>query len=152
MTPAMRERYWPMLLAVLVMGCSFYAVQQLEIRKVPVIFPGACLTLGIVVASFTATQKSMLLTMGGSKLVRYAVTTGFYKDIVAYLREALASGLLVAILAVPALLVDDKAIIWNVWVPLQLGAFTLIVGLIARNEWLVNRIIMRYWEERSSEK
>ena len=147
MTPARVERYWPFAVAVVVTTLVGIGVWQFRVKPLPVSVPAATMTFGIVVSGFVATQRNMLLTMGGANVLRYAVRTGFYKDVLAYLAECIGTGLLVTGISITGFFLDRSILGWSIWLSLLSGAASLVVCLMVRNEILVFRMIQRFLEE-----
>ncbi len=141
------ERYGPYLLATLAAGTL--ACFASEIESFPRTLAAGSMTLGVVVAGFTATQRNMLLGMGGARVLRFAVKTGYYKNVLRYLGECVYVGLIVTVVSAVCVLVS-----WYTWLKLGLwgGSVVLVLALIARNEWLMFLIIKRFMEEQTPGK
>ena len=147
MTDAALQRRWPFALAVFAGAAAGVFVWQFGVHSLSIAVPAATLTFGIVVAGFVATQRNMLLAMGGSEIIRFALRTGYHKDILAYLADCIGAGLAVTAISIPGLLLGESVLAWAIWLCIQGGAVTLVVCLMARNELLMFRIIKRLWEE-----
>ena len=149
MTPGKLERRVPFVAAVLAgIGTGVFTWQWNVSSSIAI--PAATLTFGIVVSGFVATQRNLLLTMGGSRLVRYAVNNGLYKDVLNYLAQCIWAGLSVTFLSILGMLLCNYPTAWSFWLPIQLGGVVLVICLIVRNETLMFRILKRYWEERAA--
>ena len=105
------------------------------------------MTLGVVVAGFTATQRNMLLGMGGTKVLHYAATTGYYKDVLDYLAHCIYAALFVTVVSVPGMFLDGSSWGWSLWLALWVGSVFLVIGLMVRNEWLMSRIFTHFMKE-----
>ena len=147
-TPAGRERLSPVLGGIIVGVCTWGISYLVTVEPPSRSVPAALMTFGIVAAGFAATQRNMLLPMAGSGTIRFAVRTGYYLDIIAYLTDALLSGLLVTVVAVSGLfLPNDCALAWRVWFPCVVAAVGLVVLFMLRNEILMVRVVKRYMRE-----
>ena len=149
MTPGKLERLGPFTVAVFVGIGMGWLTQQWTLQP-SLTVPAATLTFGIVVSGFVATQRNLLLTMGGSQLVRYAVRTGLYKDVLNYLAQCIWAGLGVTFLSVLGMVCPNHPIAWSIWLPIQSALLMLVLCLIIRNEILMFRVVKRYWEERAT--
>ena len=133
------ERYGPISVAVIagVAAAAFDAVAELEPFSRYV--SAGTMTLGLVVVGFTATQRNMLLGMGGSKVLRFAANTGYYKDIISYLAHCIFAGLSVTVLSLVGLFIDTCSLEWTSWLALWVGSIVLVIGILIRNEMLASR-------------
>ena len=105
------------------------------------------MTFGIVVAGFAATQRNMLLGLGGSRVMRFAVRTGYYDDILAYLMDCVYAGIGVSVVSVAGFFLGDSALPWSLWLVVLTGSISLVLALTLRNEIMIVRIIKRFMEE-----
>lgn len=105
------------------------------------------MTFGIVVAGFAATQRSMLLGMHGSEVLRFAVRTGFHRDVLDYLMHSIYAGLFVSVASVAGFFLGDNATLWCLWLAVLTGGIVLALALMLRNELLIRRIIERFLED-----
>ena len=110
------------------------------------------MALGLIVAGFTATQRNMLLGMGGSKVLRYAATTGFYKEILKYLAHCISAGLFVTLVSMVGIFISRSGWAWPLWLALWVGSIILVVAFLVRNELLMARIFARFMEEQSQRR
>ena len=88
-----------------------------------------------------------MLTMGGASVLRYAVRTGFYKDVLAYLAECIGAGLVVTGISITGFFLGKSVLGWSIWLSFLGGAVSLVVCLMIRNERLMFRIIQRFLED-----
>ena len=152
MNLAVWEKNWPALLAVcatVVTGCL--AAFVFHIKSFPIPVPAATMTFGVVVAGFAATQRNMLLTMSGSEVLRFALRTGYYEDVISYLTAGIRSGLLVTLVSVCGFFLGENNISWIIWFSFLVGGITWVLGLIARNEKLVGLLVRRFLEDQRRE-
>ena len=144
MTPSQIARIWPLPLALFVALVAWFFANSLDMQKPPFAVPGATMTLGIVVSGFVAAQRNMLLPMVGSRVLRFAVRTGYYKDIVTYLMDCILAGLLLTGFSLAAFFLGDCSLLWQIWFTGLGGLVALVVFLIVRNEILMGRVIRQY--------
>lgn len=104
------------------------------------------MALGLIVAGFTATQRNMLLSMSGSRVLRFAASTGYYKDILNYLTGCVYAGLSVTVLSLIGIFLEDCGVWQSVWMATWVGSIVLIICVLVRNELLMNRIFTRFME------
>ena len=98
------ERYLPFVVAVLAGGAAAVADAIADVEPFSRLVSVGTMTLGVVVAGFTATQRNMLLGMAGTKVLRFAATTGYHKDVLDYLAHCIYAALFVtAVSAVGAI-------------------------------------------------
>ena len=105
------------------------------------------MAIGLIVAGFTATQRNMLLSMSGSRVLRFAATTGYYKDVLHYLSECIYAGLFATFLSLIGIFLEDCGVWQSVWLGALVGSILLIICILVRNEVLMNRIFTRFMEE-----
>ncbi len=77
------ERYGPYLLAAFAAAAT--AVFASGSEPFPQAPAAGTMTFGVVVAGFTATQRNMLLGMGGARVLRFAGHTGYCQNVLRYL-------------------------------------------------------------------
>ena len=105
------------------------------------------MTLGFVVAGLTATQRNMLLGMGGTDVLKFAAKTGYYKDILNYLKRCLYAGLIIVFVSLLRLFLSESNSFLALWLGIWTGSIVLVLALIAQNECLMFRIVKRFMEE-----
>ena len=148
------ERRFPVVVAIVVGMTSAVAAYLYDIGPLPKSLAAGTMTFGIVVAGFAATQRNMLLGMGGSKVLRYAVRTGFHHDILAYLMHCVYVGLAVALVSLIGLFLNDDTSLgpfslWEIWLVILVGLIVCVLALMFRNELVILRVIKRFMEEQS---
>ena len=150
MTPATIERWYPFVISALAIGVAAGVSCLFQPDPFPKALLAGTMTLGIVVSGLVAIQRNMLLTMSGARVMRFAVRTGYYKDVIAYLRDCIWSGLLVTGISLVGLFADLLYGFWIAWFSVLAGAIVLVICLLMRNEKLMNLIVTRYIEERTT--
>ena len=151
------ERRFPGLIALLTVVASLVVVWLCDIDALPKSLAAGTMTFGIVVAGFAATQRNMLLGMGGSKLLRFAVRTGFHHDILAYLMHCVYVGLAVALVSVIGFFLNEDTSfgpfsLWESWLVVLVGLIVWVLALMCRNELVILRVIKRFMEEQPNPK
>ena len=150
MTPALLQRIWPFVAAIVVTAGVTFVVVQCRNEPFPIAVPAATMTFGIVVSGFVATQRNMLLTMSGAAVLRFAARTGYYQAVLAYLMDCIRAGLLVTVISLAGFLLGKNDLLWAIWLPLLAGSITLVICSIVRSEMLVARMVRRFIEEQGS--
>lgn len=143
------EQFRPYIGAFLIAFVAAYFSDLIEPFTKPL--AASTLTFGMVVAGFTATQRNMLLGMGGSRVIEFAVKTNNHRHILNYNWQCVAGGLSVVAVSFIYLLLpcppERTDIVWKGWLALWTGSITLTLLALLRNEWIMRRIVMRWLEE-----
>ena len=147
MTDALWQRTWPIVVAILGIAAAALVVATCNLGPLPVSVPAAGMTFGVVVSGFVATQRNMLLTMSGAEVLQFAVRTGYHRDVIRYLMDAVGAGLLVTTISLCGLFLGENSLLWGIWLSILAGAIVLVICLITRNEGLVTRMVRLYLEE-----
>ena len=100
-------------------------------------------------AVFTATQRNMLLAMGGSRVLRFLVREGFHDVIRARLSWIIYVALFVTFISVPGIFLDKCSWLWVAWLFFWTSAVVLVLAMMIENERLMSRVLARFIEERS---
>lgn len=151
------ERRFSGLIALLAVVASLVVVWLCDIDALPKSLAAGTMTFGIVVAGFAATQRNMLLGMGGSKVLRFAVRTRFHHDILAYLMHCVYVGLAVALVSVIGFFLNEDASfgpfsLWELWLVVLVGLIVWVLALMFRNEIMMRQIVERFVEEQPNPK
>ena len=145
-TPARLWRVVPYLPAVVCMLIlSWVAVDGIE-PLTPAV-PAALTTFGVVVSGFVATQRNMLLGMGGARVLRFLARTGYYEDVLAYLSECVYAGIAVSLLSIAGLFMGSRETLWSLWTPPAAGGACLLTCLLLRNELVMRRVLKHFVKE-----
>ena len=154
---AKSERRIPVVVAIIAGVASAVAAYFCDIDALPKSLAAGTMTFGIVVAGFAATQRNMLLGMGGSKVLRFAVRTGFHHDILAYLMHCVYVGLAVALVSVIGFFLNEDTSfgpfsLWESWLVVLVGLIVWVLALMCRNELVILRVIKHFMEEQPNPK
>ena len=149
------ERRFPVVAAIVAGVASAVAAYFYDIGPLPKSLAAGTMTFGIVVAGFAATQRNMLLGMGGSKVLRFAARTEFHHDILDYLMHCVYVGLAVALVSVIGFFLDEDTSfgpfsLWEVWLAILVGLIVCVLALMFRNELVMRQIVERFVEEQAN--
>ena len=147
MTPGRRERFGPVIVAGVVSIIGFVALYLLEFCIAPKALPAATLTFGVVVAGFSATQRNMLLGMGGSRVIRFLVDNKLQNRALGYLMECVCAGIATTVTAAVGFFLGAPGIHHTIWLAVVVGLIAWVVGAIIRNELAMKVISKHYIEE-----
>ena len=98
----------PYILATLSGIAAGIVVWLFDQPELPRTVPVATMTVGIVVSSFTATQRNMLLGMNTSIVLRRAARANYLEHIFDYLKQTIWFGMATTVVSVIGLFVDGK--------------------------------------------
>ena len=90
----------------------------------------SAMALGLIVAGFTETQRNMLLSMSGSKVLRFAAKTGYYKNILNYLAECVYAGLFVTFISLIGFFLADHIFLQSIWSAFWFGSILLMILIL----------------------
>ena len=107
-------------------------------------------TLGVIISGFAATQRSMLLTLGGTRILRHLVRTEYHNDVLTYMMQCIYAGIVVSVVSVFGMFVEPRSTAWSLWVGCFVGALATTFIILVRNEMMTVRVIKRLLEERGS--
>ncbi len=138
------ERLWPLVVAVVAGGLASVYLDHIPS---PEHMATATMALGLIVAGFTETQRSVLLSMSGSKVLRFAATSGYYKDILNYLADCVCAGLFAAFVSLIGIFLGSHGMWQSVWSAFWIGSILLMILVLVRNQWLMHRVFTRFMEE-----
>ena len=139
------ERYWPVVLATVAAIVTGTILYSYELRAIPRAIPAGIMTFGIVVAGFAATQRNMLLTLGGTELLNRLRTTGHGHDVLDYLMQCVYAGVGLSVAAVLGFLFsDNSALFCWLWLILITFFIALILSSVVRNEMIMKRVVKHF--------
>ena len=96
------------------------------------------LTLGVVTAGFTATKRSMLLSMGGSRVLKFAKSSGYGKVLLDYFGQGIYGGFsLILVSAIRLLMPSDlmpHPTLWMLWFAFFSASLVFTIAALVRNE------------------
>lgn len=151
MTPRAWERYKPHITALAVGGVAL--AFGTSIPRFPGAIATAGLTFGIVVAGFTATQRTMLFGISArqSLIMQYLIKTERYDDILSFLKQGILSGLVMCVVSVAFFflncLLQETALAWMIWIGVWSGSMTFVLICLLRNEQLMFIIVRQFMRD-----
>ncbi len=138
------ERLWPLAVAFVAGGLSGVYLDHIPSLEH---MATATMALGLIVAGFTETQRNMFLSMSGSKVLRFAATSGYYKDILNYLADCVYAGLFATLVSLIGIFLGDRGMWQSIWAAFWIGSILLMILVLVRNQWLMHRVFTRFMEE-----
>ena len=100
--------------------------------------------LGVIVAGFTATQRSMLLVMVGSKILRHLARARYDEDALSYLGQTIYLGVVVSVLSVSGIFLPSHH---SVWLGCFVGVASAMFLTLLRNEMIMGIVIGRFLKD-----
>ena len=126
-------------------GTGLACVQKLP--EVPAALATATITLGVVVAGFTATQRNMLVGMKGLPLFQTLATSGHHQDLILYLKQCVWSSIALVVISVTRFFLNDASLaVVQIWEVIWIGTFAFVIASSIRNERLIFKIIGKFLE------
>lgn len=110
------------------------------------------MTLGVIVAGFTATQRNMIVGMAGAKVIQFIMETEHYQDFLTYLSQCLYGALFVSAISVPGMFLDQCSLAWSIWVSIWAGSVITVLAMMLRNEIVMSQISRHYLQEKGVTK
>ena len=147
MTGLQRERYFPFLFGAICAVPTGIAIYVFGMEPLPKTVPIAMTTFGFVVSGFVATQRNMLLAMGGTNTLKLASSTGYHQDITDYMKQCIYTGLVATLIALTGIFIGNNTTIWIIWTTVIVFTTSLIVGLVFRNERIMATMVKKFLEE-----
>lgn len=144
-------RFFPHVLAAIFATAATAYDAMMGLKSFPMHVTAGTMALGMIVAGFTATQRNMLLSMTGSKILRFAAKTDYYKDILHYLRECIYAGLFVTAISLFGLFISECGLWREVWLFFWVGSITLTICILVRNEILSHLMFTLFMKEQLDE-
>ena len=141
------ERRMPYILATLSGIAAGIVVWLFDQPELPRTVPVATMTVGIVVSSFTATQRNMLLGMNTSVVLRRASRANYLEHIFDYLKQTIWFGMATTVVSVIGLFVDGQGTLASIWLVSVVVTIILIVVSTIRNERIMFSIVKRFMDE-----
>ena len=142
------EKYGPIAFAVLGGVCSLTLALLAGMSSIPTAMIATTMTFGIVMAGFSATQRNMLFSLRGSRVIRHAIEINQINRVLSYLAVNPFVGLGLTLYSFLGFLTVDEPIAVRVWVTV-LGALVFFaLACLTRNEIVMYLILKRYMEEK----
>lgn len=136
-----RERYHPVAWGIVAGLVATIALWFLGSPKLSRSIPAATMTLGIIFASFAATQRNMLVGMNFPRRLRRTLDAGYLKDILAYFQQAILLGIILAFISMIGLFIVNKQPLGSIWMVVMVAIVTTIGVAMFRNERLMFMVV-----------
>lgn len=140
------EKTLPILAAVVAGVAAFWSARFGGFEAADAMIGGS-MAFGIIAAGFAAMERNAFIGMGGSRVMEFAIRTGYYSLVLSYFMHCVYAGGLLAILSFVGFWVDGSGIWRALWFGAFVGALALVVALTVRNAVLMDRIVRRFIEE-----
>ena len=142
------EKFGPFIIAAVVFIAAAVYVEISDTTNFPEALPLSTMTFGIVVVGFAATQRNMMIGMGGSRVMQFIIRNRQQDRVLGYFMHCVSAGLAVTIVSMAGFFVDGfPRIVCIMWLSLLISLVALIITLIGRNEWVMRVVTKRYLEE-----
>ena len=143
------EIYLPFVVATIVSAIVAFIVFTFGISTpISKSIPVSMLIFATFLSGFSIMHRIMLFCIPDSDVLKFAVNTGYYQDILAYIKHPIYLSISLYIVSLIGLLLEtDAIVIWLVWFVILTFFVTLSLGLLVRNEMLMFRIFERFLEE-----
>ena len=137
------ETHFPCAVSLGTVGVASICVRHLPC--VPEPLATATITLGVVVAGFTATQRNMLVGMKGLPLFNTIAKTGHDADLTLYLKQCLWSCIALILVSGTRFFLEDlPPVLTPIWTIVWFGTFAFVIASTCRNERFMFRIIGKF--------
>lgn len=143
------EKYGPGASAIIGGIASMAISWILGMTTVPTALIATAATFGIVMAGFSATQRNMLFSIRGSRVIRRAIKINQMDRVLTYLSTSSFVGILLTLLSFVAFFVGHNIIIVGVSMGILGALVSFAIGCLVRNEVVMSLIQKRYFEEHS---
>ena len=143
MNPLRVETYFPCAVSLATAGTASIWVHHLP--SVPEPLAATTVTVGVVIAGFTATQRNMLLGMKDLPLLKTMATTGHDADLTLYLRQCLWSCIALILVSGTRFFLEDLPPVFTpLWTIIWFGNFAFVITSTVRNERLIFQMIGKF--------
>ena len=150
LTSSKFQRLWPFPLAIAFCVGFVLSGQDWGQSSISPTIMASTLTLGIIVTGFVMTQRTMLMTLSGSRVMRIAAKTGFHLDMIDWLSDCIWAALGLTIVSGLGLFLPETTVCKWTLTPAVSGLLPLTIFLIIRNEWMVRLVVARHLKEEGS--
>lgn len=110
----------------------------------------AMVPFGGVIAGFTLTHRSKLLSMGNAKIITFLANTGHSEGVLKYMMHNAIVSIAVSVFSLSYFLIDDGAAttnwIWALWLAVWVYLIALMILMFVRNEVMMFHITKRFME------
>ena len=136
-----RERYHPFVWGVVAGLAAAVALWFVDTPKISRSVPATTMTLGIIFASFAATQRNMLVGMNFPRRLRRTLNAGYVKDVLGYFQQAIVLGIVLAGISLIGLFIVNVQPLCSIWMMTMVAVVTIIGVAMFRNERLMFKMV-----------
>ena len=133
-TDLWKERYLPYVCGGVAGIVALAIMWHLGVPDLSRAVPASAMTLGIVIASFAATQRNMLVGVGFPRRLRRTLNAGYLDDILSYFQQAITLGVVMTFISLLGLFVIDIDFLCLTWMVATSVLITIIGVAMFRNE------------------
>lgn len=129
------ERFYPYLVGVIAALAWWAVAPEFHAEKSDVL--SASLTVGAILTGFLATSKAIMLSMNDAPIMRELRESGYIKDLVSYLAQAILFSFFYAIVSLVGFFLNGSEAYWVIWT----GAGVVAALTFVRVVWIQLRIL-----------
>ena len=118
--------------------------------ELPRAVPAATMTAGIVVSSFTATQRNMLLGMNASIVLRRLAASNYHFHVMDYLKQTIWFGMATTTVSLIGLFIDGNSYLASIWLVALVFTVVAIIVSTIRNEHMIFLIVKKFLNEQKA--
>ncbi len=111
----------------------------------------ATLTFGVVVAGFTATQRTMFLNISATRdnrIIEFLVKTARDDDVLFYLNQCIQGALFVCVISLARFFLDCTIEwVWLVWLGIWSSSVAFVLVSLHRNERLMFVLVREFMRD-----
>jgi len=155
-----RERCLPIFLAITAGVVSGTGFIHWDYLSSPSTIAVSTIAIGLIVAGFADTQRSLLLSMMNSEVIRKLANSEYSKDILYYFSQCIFAGLFTTSISFVGIFLGNsnvcsqtwckicQQIWWGFWV----SSIVLMISILFRNQRIMHKILNRFMEEHKISK
>lgn len=143
------EKRGPTISAIIGCVAALAAAWILGMSAVPIAMIATAATIGIVMAGFSATQRNMLFSMRGTRVILRAIKINQMDRVLSYMSKNPYIGIVLTLYSFVGFFIGNNQIVVVAWTAGLGGLVCFALACLARNEAVMSLIVKRYLEERS---
>ena len=141
------EKYGPWTLGLTASIVSSAVTYNLGLDTISAAMVTSFMTVGIVIAGFSATLRIMIFSMRNSRVIARLGKIQHRDQVLGYLSKASFSGIGLTLVAFVGFFIPEHQIGALLWISANTLVFFLSIGYLIRNEFVMHLIVKRYMEE-----
>ncbi len=149
---ARTERILPFFIAALATGIAALIIIPTNTKSINLYLTPTTLLIGLIPPVLAAIHRNTLAQIRNSNVIKHAIRTGYYHDLIAYLSHPVYPGIAAAFLSILPLILQYPPVIAQLWLIAMTFLITLIISLILRNEILMSRILDHLSENQDEDR